>query len=167
MIITDWTAITEYTSGAVLSHLEYLRDRRAALSTDRIAQIRAYELRIAEAERWLMVLNRRATETMDSQQALTPRELELLDRGLGAWSSDYNDAPGKEIAALRERLKVFARDVTAERARREQDLHEAFVAGWLGGENSVYVGEGVNPVSEPSSPAEPAAVEYARSKVGG
>jgi hypothetical protein len=38
--------------------------------------------------------------------ALTTRDLELLDWGLGVLSSDYNDVPHDEIAALRARLKA-------------------------------------------------------------
>lgn len=36
---------------------------------------------------------------------LTPRDREVIDAALGAYSSDYNEAPHDEIAVLRQLLK--------------------------------------------------------------
>jgi hypothetical protein len=127
---------------------------------NRIVEARSCELEISEATRALAIVNRRATEALDQQptSGIQQHEVDAL------------------LAVLRRHDEHDAHAVAArmwsalllDQVQREDELREAFLAGWLGGENSVYRGEGVREVSAPCGPfADTAAVEYARSKVGG
>lgn len=161
MIITDWEpAVTDLNSQRCQAEISYARATRATLGKDRIAEIRAFDLRIVECERWLMILNRRATEALDAQQpdGITQREVDELLASL-RYRDDYEE---HSLVA-----RMWTAIQTMQTPAREAELRDAFAAGWLAGENFVYVYEGVRPVSEPSGPAEVASAEYARSKVGG
>jgi hypothetical protein len=164
MIITDWEpVITTYTSDLLLGHLRGLRDRRAALGSDCIAEIRAYDLRIVEAERWLMILNRRATEALDAQSpdGITQREVEVLFTILRE-----HDEP--EAHALVTRM--WAAIQTMQVGQREAELREAWMTGHRETVRHSGVtdgGAGPSLMTPSESDAEEWAAEYARCKVGG
>jgi hypothetical protein len=169
--IRNWTLdLATAPTEDLLREASNVRAKRSyAKEGGQVIEEQAYALRLADLDRAIAIRNRRATEALDAQQALSSREIDLLDQGLGCWSSDYNDAPHDEIGVLRERLKVFVRDAQAERSQREQDLREAYNQGWIAGEASVSIGDsGAGPckVIVAGCDAEATAAEYARSKVG-
>lgn len=149
--ITDWKpAVTGLNSQRCQAEIEYARAKRATLGTDRIAEIRAYDLRIVECERWLMILNRRATEALDAQSpdGITQHEVDCLLASL-RFRDDH------EAHALVARM--WTAIVTMQTTQREAELREAYLAG----------ARNFGPLVDDGGPREEAAAEYARSKAGG
>ena len=105
-------------------------------------------------------------DTLPVQPALTADEVRAVVR------EAYDAALGEEQPSIAEFVDDIADRVaeklagrTVDLAQHEADLREAFLAGWLGGENSIGLREGYRPASAPTDPeAILNAAEYARSK---
>jgi hypothetical protein len=157
MIITDWKpAVTEMNTQRCQAEIEYARAARDVLSKDRIGEIREFDLRIAECERWIMVLNRRATEALDAQSpdGITQREVDCLLAVL----REHDEPEAHAVVA-----RMWTAIQTMQVAQREQDLREAYTAGVERGDGKASIETRAALGCDDAH----AAAEYARSKVGG
>lgn len=116
-----WTDLNTYTTPRLLSHLAWLRQERTHKEAASLKiEARAYELRIAAAERMLAIHNRRATEAEDQRvaeertsAALSERDQEILSvliddvQAFGAGDDDdrKDERFQRDTSALLRRLK--------------------------------------------------------------
>lgn len=156
--------LTEYTPSDLRTCIDRLHaDRERYQRSNRIIEIRSCDLDLAEATRALAILNRRATEALDSQQpdGITQREVDELLASL-CYRDDH-----EEHALV---TRMWTAIQTMQTATREQDLREAWMAGHretVGHSGVTDCGAGPSIMTPSDSDAEEWAAEYARCKVGG